>query len=188
MWIMDRVCNGKDMTAEERSWPMSLNHNTVVIKNRQQVECNEYIVVTISSWSHSHKNIFSLNSIILSVYNSPYSVQTSKDSFNTQSNLMTAASCKIRKQYLSKIQWHKQPFPFQYGGMCTLDQGKEPNRRTLNPVALSQTHGPSVSKCLHGSIPATSHTSVSLPLPICISPWQILMLYVSQHLVVSKWN
>lgn len=33
--------------------------------------------------------------------------------------------------------------------------------QTLNPVALSQPQGASGSKCLHGSIPDISHTSLS---------------------------
>ena len=48
------------------------------------------------------------------------------------------------KLYLSNIQWHKQPFTFQYGRMCTLDHDKKPNR--ANSKSCS-------------SVPATWHFS-----------------------------
>lgn len=38
---------------------------------------------------------------------------------------------------------------------------RNPTGQSLNPVALSQPQEASVSKCLHGSIPATSPTSLS---------------------------
>ena len=97
-------------------------------------------------------------------YNSLCTVQTSKDSFVTQSNLVTATSCKIRKQIISFKYTMAQTtlsIPIWRNVYIGTRQERNPTGQTLNPITGSQTHGTSVSKCLHVSIPATSHTSLS---------------------------
>lgn len=124
--------------------------------------------VTIGSGS-SMKKMYLVMSMILIVCNSPYNVQMSKVSFDTQDNLLTVSSCKIIKQtkyfpntMVQNTHSNSKGEELKHSE-GRLDQGKtDPAGQRSNPEALWQTLGFSVSKGLDGCITTTSHTSHSL--------------------------
>lgn len=139
--------------------------------------------VTIGSWS-SMKKKHLVTSVIFIFCSSPYAVEMSKVSSNTQGNLLSLRSCKIRKQVTSfqytmtqNIHLHSKREEREHSeGRLDQDKTEAQQDRTSNPTALSQMHGASVSKGLDSPIPETSHTSLFgyfYSIYTATSPWQI---------------
>lgn len=155
--------------------------------------------VTIGSWP-SVKKIHLVTSMIFIFCSSPYTVEMSKVSSNTQGNLLSVRSCKIRKQVTSfqytmaqNIHLHSKREEREHSeGRLVQDKTEAQQDRTSNPTALSQMHGASVSKGLGSPIPETSHTFLSLgtSIPYIQPPLRgrYLIALVFQHFVVSKCN
>lgn len=149
--------------------------------------------VTIGSWS-SVKKMHLVTSVIFIICSSPYTVEMPKASSNTQGNLLSVRSCKIRKQVTpfqytmaQNIHLHSKREEREHSeGRLDQDKTEAQQDRTSNPTALSRMHGASVSKGLDNPIPETSHRSLFgyfYSIYTATSCGRYLTALVFQHLV-----